>query len=200
MRAAAAFAGFIGDHESRIRILQYVLQRDPSCIHCIADYVGELVLLGRLDEAEELARTRLEIAAGGYNVIGQVLTAKGEFEAALEAVAKHPYEDERLRLQAEILFAAGEMAAYEQIKAELNEKYPRRWWVLTLNALEGNTEIVLDALEDNYADDTSMFGFVMRDPTYEFLHGHPRWEALCERAGLSEAQIAGTKLNLPEGF
>ena len=45
-----------------------------------------------------------------------------------------------------------------------------------------------------------MFGFALWDPAFEILDGEPAWEALRERAGLSEAQIQGTKFNLPDGI
>ena len=44
------------------------------------------------------------------------------------------------------------------------------------------------------------FTFILWDPAFEDLHGMPGWEELRERAGLSEADIAGTKLNLPDGI
>jgi len=58
----------------------------------------------------------------------------------------------------------------------------------------------MQALQLAFSESTDMFGFAMRDPLFEVLHGEPRWEELRERAGLAEAQIAGIRLNLPDGI
>ena len=72
--------------------------------------------------------------------------------------------------------------------------------VLQLYATEGDTEAAMASLQLEFSESIDMFGFSFRDPVFESLHGEPGWEELRERAGLTDADIAGTTLNLPDGI
>ena len=69
-----------------------------------------------------------------------------------------------------------------------------------LYAIEGDSETALDFVQLAYSKSADGFGLIMWDPVFAGLRGEPGWEELRERAGLSEAQIAGTRLNLPDGI
>ena len=200
LRSAMAFSIFIGDFESRLRLAKRAAERDPSCIHCISDYAGELVRGGRLDEAEAIARTRMAMAPHGEAVLGDVYMARGNYDKAFKIFSDIAYEHERLHYQAQALFAAGDLQGYERLKNEFSEKFGDPWQMAMFHALEGDTEAALESLQLTFSESIDMFGFALRDPIFESLHGEPGWEELRERAGLSEAQIAGTKLNLPDGI
>jgi TolB-like protein len=200
LRPAMAFALYIGDFKSRLRLARRAVERDSSCIHCIDDYVDELLRAGMLDEAEANARTRIAMAPNGEARLGKVHMARGEYDKAFEVFSGMAYEDERLASQAWALYAAGDLQGFERLKNEFSEKHGTPWLMAMLYGLEGDTEAAVASLQLIFAESTRMFGFALRDPRYESLHGEPGWEELRERAGLTEAQIAGTRLNLPDGI
>jgi len=200
LRPAMAFALFIGDFESRLALARRAVERDPNCIHCMSDYVVELVRADRLDEAEAVARTRMAMAPNGEADLGEVYMARGDYDNAFRIFSDIGFENERLILQAHALFSAGDLKGYEEIKSEYLEKFGGPWGTARLYAMEGDNETALEFVRLAFSVSIEGFGFVMWDPIFEGLHGEPGWEELRERAGLSEAQIAGTKLNLPDGI
>ncbi|NIL93569.1 MAG: hypothetical protein GTO71_03800 [Woeseiaceae bacterium] len=200
LRPAMAFALSIGDFESRLRLARRAVELDPGCIHCMTDYARVLVRFGRLDEAEAIARARMAMAPHGEDVLGEVYMARGDYDNAFRVFSDIAWESARLESQARALFAAGDLQAYEEIKSEYLEKFGES---ARLYALEGDIENALKVIQANFSESTTgiiYFTFTLWDPAFEGLHGMPGWEELRERAGLSEAQIAGTKLNLPDGI
>ncbi len=199
LRPAMAFALSIGDFESRLRLARRAAELDPGCIHCMSDYARVLMRFGRLDEAEAIARARMAMAPHGEDVLGEVYMARGDYENALKVFSDIAWEGPRLHSQARALFAAGDLQAYEEAKSEFVEKFGPS---ADLHALEGDFEAALELIQLDFSGSTDMFEFpfIMWDPAFEDLHGMPGWEELRERAGLSEADIAGTKLNLTDGI
>jgi adenylate cyclase len=200
LRPTMFFASYIGDFESRLKLAKRAVDLDPSCIHCISDYVGELLRIGRLDEAEALARSRMAMAPNGEVFLGEVYMARGDYDKAFEVFSDIAYEDMRLFYQARAVFAAGDLKRFERLKIEYSEKYGGPEQMARLSALEGDSESALAFLQLAFSTSTQMSGDVLWDPLFESLHGEPGWEQMRERAGLSEANIAGTKLNLPDGI
>lgn len=200
LRPAMAFALFIGDFESRRRLAQRAVERDPACIHCMGDYVDELIRANRLNEAEDIARARVAIAPNGEISLGQVYMARGDYDKAFNLYSDIPSENVRLIKQAHALFAAGDMKGFEQLKAEYLAKFGDPLHTAMLYAIEGDSETALEFLQLAYSKSAEGFGSIMWDSEFAGLRGEPGWEELRERAGLSEAQIAGTRLNLPDGI
>ena len=200
LRPAMGFALLIGDFESRLRLAHRAVQRDPQCIHCMTDYIEELLRAGRLEEAESIARTRFAVAANGEAVLGEVLLAQGKYDEAYAVLSEISYENERLYFQARAKLQAGELEEYRQLRTELEEKYFAPWIMARLSALEGNTEEAIKYLEQQFEESTEMFGFTLRSPIFAEFDGIPEWEAIKKRAGLSEEDIGDTKLRLPDGI
>ena len=200
LRPAMAFAEYIGDFESRRRLAARAVELDASCIHCMGDYITELVRVGRLDEAEALARARMAMAPHGQLEAGQVFMARGEYEKALEIFGEWPYEPDRLVFQALVRHAMGDLDGFARLKAEFSEKYGSPFFMAMLYATEGDTVAAMASLQLEFSESVERFGMSFRDPVFESLHGEPGWEELRERAGLTDADIAGTTLNLPDGI
>lgn len=200
LRGAMAFSLFMGDFDTRLRLGKRAAETDPSCFHCISDYVAELVRAERLDEAEALARTRMEMSPLGEKVLGDVYMARGEFDRALEVYRQIDHKSTRILMEARALFAMGDLPGFERLKNEHKENEGGPYGKAILAAIEGDTSAAAGYLETAFTYDISEFGFVLRDPIFESLHEEPAWKALSERAGLSPSQIAGTKLNLPNGI
>jgi len=200
LRPAMAFALYIGDFASRLRLARRAAERDPGCLHCMSDYVVELVRAGKLDEAEAMARARKAMAPNGEIDLGDVYMARGDYDKAFEIFSEIANEKDRIVNQVRAMFAIGDLQGFERLKNEFFEKYSTPWHMAVLYGLEGDNEAAVASLQLTFSESTRMFGFVLRDPNFEGLHGEPGWEELRERAGLSEAHIAGTKLNLPDGF
>lgn len=200
LRSAMAFALIIGDFESRLRLGRRAIEVDPSCFHCISDYAHELVRTGRLDEAEAVARARKAIAPNGEILLGDVYMARGDYDKAFEIYSEIDYEGVRLVNQARALFAIGDLPGFERLKNEFSKKHGDPLGMAVIHAVEGDTASALASIRLAFSESTEMFGFTMRDPIFEGLHGEPGWEELRKRAGLSEAHLAGAKLNLPDGI
>ena len=127
--------------------------------------------------------------------------ARGDYDKAFEVFSGMVYEDERLAYQAWALHAAGDLQGFERLKNEFSEEHGSPWHMARLYGLEGDTEAAVASLQLTFCGvHEGCLGLRLRDPRFESLHGEPGWEELRERAGLSEAQIAGTKLNLPDGI
>ena len=200
LRPAMAFALYIGDFDTRLRLAKHTIERDPSCLPCMNDYVNELIRAGRLDEAELIARTRMAMAPHGEKGMGDVYMARGDFDNAFEIYGKISHDPSRITYQARSLHAGGDLRGFERLKNELVEKYDIPLFLAMLYALEGETEAAVNSLQRQFEESIRMFGFTLRDPMFGSLHGEHGWEELRERSGLTEAIIADTKLNLPDGF
>jgi len=200
VRSAMTFALFIGDFESRLRLAERAVERDPACIHCMDDYTEELLRADRLDEAEAIARARVAMAPNGEWKLGDVYMARGDYDKAFNTYGDIPWENWRLVSQAQALFAAGDVKGFEVLKAEYLAKFENPIHTAILYAIEGDSETALEFVQLAHSNSAERFGLIMRDPWFAGLRGRPGWEELRERAGLSEAQIAGTRLNLPDGI
>lgn len=200
LRPAMAFALYIGDFESRLRLARRAVELDPACINCMSDYTAELLRAGKLDEAEAVARARMALAPNGEIDLGEVLLARGEYDKAFEVFGGVTFERDRIILQARAAYQGGDLERFEPLRDEYVEKYDNSWHLAMLYALESDVDAALANLELAFSESIVMFGFAMRDPVFEILHGEPGWEELRERAGLTEANIAGAKLNLPDGI
>jgi len=142
----------------------------------------------------------MSIAPNGEAVLGEVYLARGDYDKAFNLFSDIPWENERLIRQAQALFAAGDVKGFEQLKAEYLAKFRNPLQIAMLYAIEGDSETALEFVQLAFSKSAEGFGFIMWDPVFAGLRGEPGWEELRERAGLSEAQIAGTRLNLPNGI
>ena len=202
LSAVAPFAFTLGDFEACITLSRRVLDRDPACVNCYYNYISSLRFLGRLEEAEQIARQRVALAPGGFRQLGVILLDQGQFDAADEAFAQMEYPDERLFSQAQALYARGDMAGFEKLKSEFLDQFgtSNPWQVAVLMAMSGDDETAFLQLDIAFGETMDRFAFALYDPYFAGLHGNPRWEHLKERAGLTDEQIAAVDFKLPNGF
>ena len=202
LRMVAAFAFTIGDFEACIALSRRALARDPACVNCYNNHIDSLRHLGRLDEAEQIARQRVALAPGGFRGLGVVLLEKGDFDAADDAFAQISYDGERLFFQTRALYARGDIAEFETLLSKFIDEFgaDMPWQVAILMAMSGDEEAAFEHLNMVFGESVDMFAFALRNPLFENLHGDPRWEHLKARAGLTDAQIAAANFTLPDGL
>jgi TolB-like protein len=194
---AMGFSAYIGDHESKVALQKRAVDVDPTCLNCLSRYVSALLRAGELDEAESVARRRDTLAPGGKSDLARVYLARKDYKKATDYAGQIEYEGERLWHRALVALESGDEVTFEKLKAEARELLGSD---APIRALAGDKDAWFEQAYDYYSNNIGMFGLELWRQENAYLHGDPRWEKLRERAGLTDADLAGIEFNLPEGF
>jgi DNA-binding winged helix-turn-helix (wHTH) protein/TolB-like protein/Tfp pilus assembly protein PilF len=145
-------------YDEAIAYLNRVLELDERADNA-RTYLGRAYLhSGRYDQALQEFAKRRALAPGSYGDVAQALALSGRRQEALEELA---------RLRA--LSATRHVQALD---------------FATVYASLGENEKVFPWLERAYEDRSTNIGFLAQDPTFDALHGDPRFIALVERIGV----------------
>jgi TolB-like protein/DNA-binding winged helix-turn-helix (wHTH) protein len=190
--AAAILAMNLGQFERAIALCERARARDPLNFLPYARLSVMYLYLGRLPEAESAARRRLDLSPegeGGYTQLADVLLARGDPQAALEADRHETDEKERLIGLGLAYHALGRHAEADSALAELTGKYGiASMEIADIYAYRGETERAFAALEQALAAaDPALLG-VKSDNYLVPLHADARYRALLRKLGLPQRE------------
>ena len=201
LRHIARFAMFIGRKDEAIAIIERSMAIDPLCSMCLYFASRLYMYAGQYDEAVALRERFIALHGKGHYQLGLMKLLQGK---AAEAAAIFQEEEARM-VKAGFPDAAGQarvglaMAFHDLGRAEeskellqtyideYGEQYPRE--VARVYAWRGEKD---PAFEWFYrADEAGSDGdksFIV-DPLFAKLHDDPRWAAILDERGFSEAKL-----------
>jgi TolB-like protein/DNA-binding winged helix-turn-helix (wHTH) protein len=191
--AAAALARDLGELDRALDLCERARMRDPLNFIPYSRLGTIYLYLGRLPEAEAAVRRRLDLSPeglGGHLQLVDVLLARGQAEAALEAAQSEPNELSRLAALALVYPALGRKAEADSALDEVLHKHPGALLMLAdIYAVRGETDRAFAALDRAAATDApdSELLQIQTNPYFKSLHGDPRYRALLRKLGFPES-------------
>jgi TolB-like protein/cytochrome c-type biogenesis protein CcmH/NrfG len=185
-----------GQPEDATRLGRYVTDRDPLCISCQAFLAVTASASGNLTLAEDTARHILELDPAyspAYEVLGDVLLAKGEPASALTVLRNRVDERAGILLsKAVAYYELGQMDEFARMRQRMIDLYadlsPSH--IARLEAFTGNVDEAFAWLERQLAKPRWARGVNYRSAYYDNLRADPRWDDYLNRFGLSPGQLA----------
>ncbi len=148
------------------------------------------LITNRLEDAERETRTAIELSPAmpqaGYR-LGWVLLARGQAEAALEAMQKEPAAEWRLIGLALAYHALGRRAESDAALEEVSRRYADSfaYQIAEVHAYRGETNEAIAWLERAYRQhDSGLAVFLETDPLLEGVRNDPRYIDLLRRMKL----------------
>jgi TolB-like protein len=194
---ASILAKYLNDRQSEVVLQRRAVRVAPACLVCLRAYSTALIRTGELDEAESVARRRDTLAPGGKADLMMVYLAREDYAKALEYAEQVENESFRLTARAIVAYESGNLAQFEELKAEARERFGND---LDLRAMSGDKEAWFEGPFKFFQEHPYAFGMTLWNEDNEHLHGDPRWENLREAARLTDEDLAGVEFELPEGF
>lgn len=189
---AGLFARNLGRTELAVELQERQVRLDPVSSTAHFSLARALLDTGRLDEAIAAYDTALDLSPDQLTAWfwrGAALLMKGEYEAALECMAREPYEIMRLTGLALVNHTMGNAEASDAAMQELiahdeQAVYP----IAYVHAWRGETELAFEALAhaEKIGDPGSGINLT---PFFEPIWNDPRWEGVLERRGISKATL-----------
>jgi len=178
-----------GDLDGAIGMLQKAVVVDPLTATWPTNLSYLLTKAGRLDEAEEAARTALDLNPEAVQPVinlATVLLLRGQFDEALERVRSLPEDEQKSFLLTNIHHAMGRQDESDAALVELTHAVAADdpMQVARAHAYRGEVDQAfewLDRTNDLHQARWGMnehYGVFKFDPFLESLHDDPRWDAL----------------------
>jgi serine/threonine-protein kinase len=168
-------------------------QLDPLSVYASWDVGRALFFARRYDDAMVQAQRTVELDdhyAYSYFLIAEIYVARGEFDKASEAVAKAIQLGDRKPLLVSYLgyvnARAGRRAEAQRAIDELQAR-PGLYWPLFVARVRvalGQNDETIKLLEQLYNDRSESIVWLKVDPTFDTLHGDPRFTALLKKVGM----------------
>jgi TolB-like protein/DNA-binding winged helix-turn-helix (wHTH) protein len=209
LRVAGSFARYIGHWDVAIALGQRAIDVDPLCQMCYWNLILTYLYAGRLDAAEDTARTSTTLFDRGWHDLGTVLLLKGDAEKALRAYDKlqaHQFDGWQWRHgRALALHSLGRLEESRDNLAafiESSEKYiPRLTSAAQIYAWMGDSDGVFETLDSlshpnpAYRRADFLTGAAWH-PIYQNVHDDPRWQAYWELAQTSPEELQAIEFNV----
>jgi len=189
---AGMIARGLGRLDESVDRLRRAIARDPLQALLHANLAISLLYAGKLDEAEAACRLAIDLrpkAVSQKYLLGRILLAKGELEAAREAVESEPDEGWRWMGQAIVYHALGRTADADAAVRSLITTFPEDmpFQIAEALAFRGETDAAFDWLERARALRDPGLVEMKGDPLLRALEGDPRYPRLLRELGLPEA-------------
>lgn len=202
IRTASQFTQAFGKREDAIRLSEFGVLHNPLCLRCYIHLFRAYENAGMYAAAHDTRRLINSIFDTDIGKEGLSLIIAGDPESALKRLPDVPTESERLRDSAMALYSLGrldesELAMLQYIdRAELDP-----WGRAVAYAWTGRSDEAFAALEeavDSYQvvvdgrkvrSNLIHVSSSLRSALYESLHDDPRWPALLEKYGISDAKV-----------
>ncbi|MGE0623478.1 MAG: winged helix-turn-helix domain-containing protein [Pseudomonadales bacterium] len=193
---AAVLALAIGRLEMAIALFESAVDTDPVSAVSHANLGNAYRLARRYPEAEAAMRRTVALSpqyVAGHYRLGLTLLAQGDLDGARAAMEAEPLEAAKLLGRAMVWNAEGRFDESDTAIRQVRERYGDQGAgnYAQLLAHRGDIDGALRWLEvELAANGTGAFLEYRFEPLFEALHADPRWQALLERAGVADAQIA----------
>jgi len=210
LNAAAVLLQKLGRFEEAIRIHEYIVKRDPLNETAWNNLASALVDADRFEEARAPVDRALELSPD--MLTGHLLQAilawhRGDIEtyvAELDWISEKSGDKAwSLEARAAGYPKLGRQAEADAALAELETYRPEDWsnGVAYVYTMRGDKDKAIEWLEKTFEyDNRSAYSNMRADGWMGPLRDDPRFQALLERAGLSDAQVAAIdfKVDLPD--
>ena len=178
--SAGILARTLGRFDEAIALYQQAQARDPLSTVVHNNMGLALYYAGRLPEAEAALRKLLELRPGiaaGHAHLSKVLIARGQPEAALEAIEKEPSEAWRMIGLPLAYHALGRKAESDAALQTLTQQFADEWayQIAEVHAFRGEVDQAFTWLDRAYTQRDGGFSEMKGDPLMKSLEGDPRY-------------------------
>jgi tetratricopeptide (TPR) repeat protein len=179
----------MGRWDNGLKFINASLVRDPLSPIAYMNLSITQLGRGRLEEAEAAIRRTLEISptfAWGHYILGRVLLARSQPEAALAEMLKVKDEAYRLTGTAMVLFALGRKADSDAALALLVKKHADHHAgdIAFVFAFRGESDEAFRWLDRAYAQKEPNLSYIKGEQALKNLTGDPRYKAFLKKMNL----------------
>jgi TolB-like protein len=185
---AAAQSQNLGRWDDVLRFVNASLAQDPLNPNAYIVLSAAQLRLGQMVESEAALRRTLEISptyAGAHFLLGLVLLARNQPEAALAEMLKESQGVGRIGGSAMAYFALGRKAESDAALAQLI-KSNRQFFISSVYAFRGESEEALQWLERAYEQKDPALLLLKSQLAVDKIEGDPRYKALLRKMNLPE--------------
>ena len=188
---AATVSNAMGRSDEAIAFDQKVMSIEPMDLIAKSNASGHYLQADKLDEAEALIREVLGLSPGYFrarSLLGAVLLAKGQPQAALQEYLQEADASFRLLGKAIAEFDLGEREASDRSLAEFSQTFgdEQPYNVALIHAYRGEIDEAFRLLEIAYEASAAGLPFVKVSRFLANLHDDPRWPVFLEKMGLAD--------------
>jgi tetratricopeptide (TPR) repeat protein len=181
----------VGRWDDALKFINASLARDPLSPSAYMELSLIQLGRGRLEEAEAAIRRTLEISptyAFGHYILGAVLLARSQPEAALAEMLKVKDEAIRFTGTAIAFFALGHKADSDAALAHMVKSHADRQAldIALVFAFRGGPDEAFRWLDRAYAQKDPNLARVKGEPPLKTLEGDPRYKAFLKKMNLPE--------------
>ena len=201
MALAARLASNLGLVEESVRLMEYVVARDPVNPGNHTWLGSEYRRAGRIEESIASFETALSLSpgqAGAHYAIGVAQLMMGEPEAALDEVRLESTEWYRLTGLVLANHALGRADESDSALQELIENHERGWSYQIAYALayRGETDRAFEWLDRAVEYNDPGLAEISRQSLFSNLYDDPKWLPFLESIGKSPAQLAAIEFEV----
>jgi len=186
---------YFGRLGSALELLMRIVDRDPLEATGKILAANMLINLGKFDAAEELvtqvltAEAQLIDSEAVIIALGRLELGRGNPEKVLAHVGDKPQEYMRT-LAACAFFDLGRIEESDAVIHDLESRSTGffGWAVALAYGCRGEADNTFQWLERSYENRESLVILLRAAPEFAHLHGLPRWEAMLDKLGVSDAR------------
>jgi TolB-like protein len=181
----------LGRWDDALKQIQAALAQDPMNPEAFQNLATIQESRGHLPEAEAAMRRALDIRPTygyGHYILGLILLARGDRDAALLEMQQETQEDGKRQGLAIVYYALGRkadsdaaLAGMLQMDAELNA-----FGIAEVYGFRGQTDEAMHWLERAYAQKDAYLYTIRRNPLLKNLESDPRYKAFLRKMNLPE--------------
>lgn len=189
--AATGLARDLGHLDEFVRLCARAQAHDPLNFQPYARLGEAYLYLGRLEEAETMARRRLDLSPDGNGSraqLAEVLLARGQLRAALEEISHEPLDYLRKSGYAMAYHALGRNAEADEVLAELIAEFAQRQptHIAEIFAFRGDIDRAFEFLDQAAASGDRNLLSIKSNYYFRNLHADPRYQAVLRRLSLPD--------------
>jgi TolB-like protein/Flp pilus assembly protein TadD len=191
---AAILARRLGRYEQAVEIGRYLLAHDPVSPTGWDDFGYALLYAGHRDEALAAFRKVLQLSprfVGQHWNFAALLAQDGDARGAMTEAEQESDPQYRLYALCAAHFVVGDKAKSDALLSEAIERYgaTSAYSIALLAALRGENDLSFEWLEKAAQHGEPDLGAIPAYPTFNKLHGDPRWLPYLRKIGYAPDQL-----------